>query len=46
MAAADWPGKIKQMISSFGESLAKDARLAEAVVSRSNQILRLSQQQV
>ena len=45
MAAADWPGKIKQMISSFGESLAKDAKLAEAVVSRSNQILRLSEQQ-
>ncbi len=46
MAAADWPGKIKQMIPSFGESLAKDARLAEEVTSRSNQILRLSQQQV
>jgi malate dehydrogenase (quinone) len=46
MAAADWSGKIKQMIPSFGESLAKDARLAEEVTSRSNQILRLSQQQV
>jgi malate dehydrogenase (quinone) len=46
MAAADWSGKIKQMIPSFGESLAKDARLAEEVTSRSNQILGLSQQQV
>jgi hypothetical protein len=44
MAAADWPGRIKHMIPSFGESLAKDARLAEAVTSRSNQILRLSEQ--
>ena len=46
MAAADWSGKIKQMIPSFGESLAKDARLAGEVTSRSNQTLRLSQQQV
>jgi malate dehydrogenase (quinone) len=44
--AADWPGKIKQMIPSFGESLAKDAKLAGEVTSRSNQILRLSEQQV
>jgi malate dehydrogenase (quinone) len=46
IAAADWPGKIKQMIPSFGESLAKDAGLAERVTSRSNQTLRLSEQQV
>ena len=46
MAAADWSGKIKQMIPSFGDSLAKDVRLAEEVIPRSNQILHLSEQKV
>jgi len=46
MGAADWSGKIKQMIPSFGDSLAKDVRLAEEVISRSNQILHLSEQKV
>ena len=44
--AADWPGKIKPMIPSFGESLATDARLAEEVTSRSNQLLHLTEQKV
>ena len=46
MGAADWSGKIKQMIPSFGDSLAKDVRLAEEVISRSNQILHLGEQKV
>ena len=44
MTAGDWQTKLKQMIPSFGESLAKDARLSDEVTSRSNQILHLSEQ--
>ena len=45
MAAADWQAKLKQMIPSVGESLVKDARLSDEVISRSNRILHLSEGQ-
>ena len=37
-----WQAKLKGMIPSFGDSLAKDPRLSEEVISRSNRILQLS----
>jgi malate dehydrogenase (quinone) len=42
LATDAWQAKLKRMISSFGESLAKDASLSEEVISRSNRILQLS----
>jgi malate dehydrogenase (quinone) len=44
MATVAWQVKLKEMIPSFGESLAGDAKLAEEITSRSNRILQLSVQ--
>jgi len=40
-----WQTKLKGMIRSFGESLAKDAKLSDQITSRTNRILQLSEQQ-
>ena len=37
-----WQTKLKGMIPSFGESLARDANLSEQIISRTNRILELS----
>jgi malate dehydrogenase (quinone) len=42
IGATAWQTKLKAMIPSFGESLAKDANLSEQIVSRTNRILELS----
>jgi malate dehydrogenase (quinone) len=42
--ATDWQTKLKRMIPSFGESLAKDANLSEQIISRTNRILELSEE--
>ena len=39
-----WQMKLKGMIPSFGESLAKDANLSEQIISRTNRILELSEE--
>ena len=44
VATETWQAKLKGLIPSFGESLAKDAKLSDEVISRSNRILRLSEQ--
>jgi malate dehydrogenase (quinone) len=42
IGATAWQTKLKGMIPSFGESLAKDANLSEQIISRTNRILELS----
>jgi malate dehydrogenase (quinone) len=37
-----WQTKLKEMIPSFGDSLAKDAKLSEEVISGSNRVLQLA----
>jgi malate dehydrogenase (quinone) len=39
-----WQTKLKGMIPSFGESLARDANLSEQIISRTNRILGLSEE--
>jgi malate dehydrogenase (quinone) len=42
VGTATWQSKLKTMIPSFGESLAKDAGLSDQVISRTTRVLQLS----
>jgi malate dehydrogenase (quinone) len=39
-----WQTKLRVMIPSFGESLARNANLSEQIISRTNRILELSEE--
>jgi malate dehydrogenase (quinone) len=39
-----WQTKLRGLIPSFGESLAKDANLSEQIISRTNRILELREE--
>jgi malate dehydrogenase (quinone) len=39
-----WQTKLRGLIPSFGESLAKDANLSEQIISRTNRILGLREE--
>jgi malate dehydrogenase (quinone) len=44
IGTADWQEKLKAMVPSFGESLAKDASLSDRISSRTNRVLHLSEE--
>jgi malate dehydrogenase (quinone) len=43
LGTTEWQTKLRAMIPSFGQSLAKDASLAEQIIARTNRLLQLSE---